>query len=436
MDLFGRLVLMLELSPKQRYFLKESTARLNFLVGSVRSGKTYVSIVRWLDFIQNAPKGNLAIIGRTASTIKRNIIDEICNLVGADAHHYIGKNELSLWGRRIYLIAGNDARAEGKLRGITLAGALADEATLLPESFFTMLLSRLSVPNAKLFGTTNPDSPYHWLKTDFLDREEELDLKHFHFNLEDNPSLTEEFKDNLKKEYRGLWYKRYIEGHWVLAEGAIFDFFDEKLHTIEYAPHAQGKYFVGVDYGTSNPTAFVMVGYNARSYPNVWVEKEYYWDPKDKLRQKTDSEFAEDLKSFIQEMPTADIYIDPSAASFKAELMKVGIRNVLDADNDVLNGIRFVSDLLTNGTLKVCKSCTNLIKEIQGYTWDPKAQMKGEDKPIKTRDHACDGLRYSLFTGIRPILAGSGMLLDDYRKLKSNYYGSKTLGEVERSFRW
>lgn len=389
---------MLNLSPKQKNAISESNARLNFWVGSVRSGKTYSSLLRWLEFVQEAPKGNLAMTGRTSATIKRNIIDEICNLIGADAHYFIGKQELTLWGRKIYIIPAVDERSEGKVRGLSLAGLYCDELTLIPQSFFTMALSRLSIPEAKLFATTNPDSPYHYIKTEFIDRQDELDLKVFEFYLDDNPSLTDGFKNALKKEYRGLWYKRFIGGEWCLAEGVIFDFFDNRLHVIDFPPGQAKEYLVGVDYGTINPTAFLLVGYNPRLYPNIWIEREYYYDSKEHNRQKTDSEYADDLKAFCKDLPISQIFIDPSAASFKLECQRQGIRNLYDANNDVLDGIRFVSSLFINGTLKICSQCANLIKEMASYRWDDKSKLSGIDKPLKQDDHLADCLRYIIFS--------------------------------------
>lgn len=397
---------MFSLSAKQKTSINESTSRINIWEGAVRSGKSFASLIRWLEYIQDAPPGNLVIVGRTATTIKHNIVDEICDLIGTDAKYYVGKNELNLWGKRIYLVGAADERAEQKIRGSTFSGAYVDEATLIPESFWTMLLSRLSSEGSKLFATTNPDTPFHWLKANYIDRKNELNLKMWKFNLEDNPSLTEEFKDNLKAEYQGLWYKRYIDGQWCLAEGSVYDFFDEKIHCISYPPGNGKEYYVGVDYGTTNPTAFVLVGYNPKHYPNMWVEKEYYYDSAAHNRQKTDTEYAQDLNTFIEGYPINMIYMDPSAASFKLECQRQSIRNIMDAENEVVDGIRFVASLMTNGTLKITKQCPNLVKEMGAYVWDPKSRDLGIDKPLKANDHLQDGLRYCLFSAFGK-LAGS-----------------------------
>jgi len=385
-----------ELSPQQKISLRDSDARLNIWEGAVRSGKSFSALLRFIEFAMSGIKGDFIIVGKSESSIKRNIISEIARLLGSEARYFSGKRELFLFGRRIHIVGANDERSEGKIRGASFAAALVDEATTIPESFFKMLLSRLSIDGAKLFATTNPDSPFHWLKVEYLDREKDLDLKRFKFVLDDNPSLTEDFKCNLKREYRGLWYRRFIDGDWVLAEGAIYDFFDKDLHCIDF-PQSHGKYYVaGVDYGTTNPSAFTMVGCNPDKYPNLWVEKEYYWSAKEMMRQKTDSEYAQDLINFCNGYNVKAIAIDPSAASFIAECNKQGVRNIRDANNDVLDGIRFTAQLLTEGTLKICRQCTHLLREVETYVWDETAALRGVEKPKKVNDHLIDSLRYSL----------------------------------------
>lgn len=386
------------LSEKQIYSLKNSTARLNIWEGPVRSGKSYSCYWRWIDFIQNGAPGPLIITGRTEPTIKRNIIRPLQELIGDDLQYKSGTGEVKLWGRTIDVVGANDERAEAKIRGSEFAGALMDEVTIIPENFTKMLFSRLSLPGSQFFGSTNPDSPFHWLKTDYIDKKDSMNIKVFSFKMEDNPSLTEEFKNDLKKEYSGLWYQRYIEGHWVLAEGAIYDFFDEKIHTISNPPGMASGYVVGIDYGTSNPCVFSLIGYNMGCYPNMWLEKEYYYDSKACNRQKSDSEYVDDLAKFIAGYNVKAVYVDPSALSLKVEMRKVGIPNVMDAVNDVLPGIRFQGQLLSNGTYKICMNCTNSIKEYSTYLWDEKASRRGIDQPLKQNDHCCDAQRYALYT--------------------------------------
>ena len=379
------------LSDKQIESFQQSTARINIYEGPVRAGKSFMALLKWLDFCKNGPEGPLIVCGRTDKTIKRNIILPLQEMVGNALVYCVGKGEITLYNRIMYVVGANDDRAEAKIRGSEFAGALLDEVSLLPETFFKMLLSRLSIEGAKLFCSTNPDSPYHWFKTDFINRAEELNCKVFSYTIRDNPTLSEQYIKDLSAEYQGLWYKRYILGEWVLADGAVYDFFDEGIHIIEAPPSQASYYILGIDYGTTNPCVFTLIGYNAGSYPNMWLEKEYYYDSKAELRQKSDYEYSLDLTEFIRGYNVKRIYIDPSAASLKQELKRNGIHNVTDAENDVLPGIRYVGQLLTNGTFKVCVNCVETIKEFANYLWDTKASEKGEDRPIKKFDHCFDG---------------------------------------------
>lgn len=384
--------------------IAESTARLNIWEGAVRSSKTVCSIVRWLEYVKTGPEGDLLMAAKTERTLKRNILDQIESIVGRGNFRYnMGAGEARLFDRRVYIAGANDERSEAKIRGVTLAGAYGDELTLWPESFFKMLLSRLSVEGASFFGTTNPDGPMHWLKVDYLDRADELSLRSWHFELEDNPNLSREFVESLKREYTGLWYKRFISGLWVMAEGAIYDMWDEDKHLFRDMPEQWTRLVVGVDYGTTNPCAFVRVG---QAGTKLYVPAEYYYDSRRAGRQKTDAEYAADLKQFIAGQPVQAIIVDPSAASFIAECRRQRIGPIRHADNSVLDGIRDVASYMGRDVLFVHEDCKNLRKELAGYVWDAKAQEKGEDKPVKANDHACDALRYGVRT-IWPARMGS-----------------------------
>ena len=245
----------LVLTRKQANSYAESTARYNIWVGAIRSGKSFASLLRFVKFIRQGPKGPVVIIGKSREAIKRNVIGPLRDLLGSHITYYAGKGEAQVGDRLIHVIGANDERAEHKIRGATFAGAYVDEITIIPESVFQMLVGRLSIKGAQLFGTTNPDSPFHWFKKKFIDRRDELDLKMWEFRLEDNPSLDATFIHNIRKDYQGLWYDRYILGKWVLAEGTVFDFFDRNLHTIDFPPGAAEKYICGIDYGTTNPCA-------------------------------------------------------------------------------------------------------------------------------------------------------------------------------------
>ncbi len=383
-------------SPKQIYSILNSNARMNIWVGSVRSGKTWAVNVRLIKEIKDGPLGDAMLLGTSREALQRNVVRPLCEFLSIPPPSD-KTTKMVLWNRVIHLLGAPDERAQARITGSTLALAGIDEGTLMPYGLFKMLQSRLSQKGAKMFITTNPSSPFHWLKTEIIDNKE-LDVKVFNFNLTDNPSLDPMFVENIKKEYKGIWYKRYILGEWALAEGAVYDFFDNSIHVIDHPPTRAKEYIVGVDYGTANPCVYVLIGIDYSVYPNMWCEKEYVYDSSKTNRQKTDSEYAEDLKEFISGYNVSSIYVDPSAASFKLECRHAGITNIYEADNDVHNGIRFQTQHLQNGSYKICKCCTITIQEYGNYLWDMKAALSGIERPLKSNDHTKDAERYGIFS--------------------------------------
>ncbi len=379
------------LSPKQIQSYTEATKRFNIWVGAVRSGKTYSSILKLINVIKNGPPGSGMIIGVNRDTIQRNVLLELYKFLGFSPPG-TKTTETKLYGRNIYFVGAHDEGAVRRIQGSTLAFAYVDEATCIPAPFWRMLLSRLSVKDSQLLATCNPESPQHWLKKEFIDRAGELDLAHWHFTLDDNPSLDPKYVENLKKEYTGTWFRRYILGEWCATQGAVFgDFDSDNMFDKDFV--APSYWIASLDYGTVNPTACHIAAITPKLWPQIRIEDEYYYDSAKKGRSKTDAELADDIKEFISWRPIRALYVDPAAASLKLELRARDIP-VLDANNDVLFGIKLMSKFIANKNLVFRNSCKNIIEQVQGYAWDPKAADRGEDKPIKQNDHAVDSVRY------------------------------------------
>lgn len=407
------------LSIAQERSIAQATARINIWDGSVRSGKTIGSLLRWLVFVSRAPRGGaLVVVGKTYDTVARNVFGPLGDpeLFGPAARlvkYTRGAPTATILGRTIEVITANDARAEARLRGLTAAGAYVDEATLIPEAFWDQLLARLSVPGAQLFATTNPDNPGHWLRKKFILRQGELNLRYWHFTIEDNHSLDPAYVEALKAEYVGLWYRRFILGHWVQAEGAVYDMWDPEQHVVNDAqmPRILRWIACGVDYGTTNPFAALTLGVGEPEpdgHTRLYLAGEWRWDSKLRRKSLTDIEYSQKLRGWLAKHPNPHepavlgvhpewTVVDPSAASFLQQLFRDGITPV-KANNDVADGIRNVASLLGRGLLKVHESCSGLIDEIGGYSWDDKAAEKGEDKPIKADDHSLDAARYAIHT--------------------------------------
>lgn len=407
------------LAGKQLHSTTLATARGNLWEGAVRSSKTISSILVWLQYVRSGPAGPLLMAGKTERTLKRNIIDPIIEMVGSRRCVYkAGAGELVLFGRTIYTAGANDERAAEKIKGMTLAGAYLDEVTTFPESFFSMLGTRLSVDGARWFGTTNPEGPNHWLKKKFLDRARlhlrrdgtlaesqdptAIDLHRFSFALDDNPYLPAAYVESLKLEYTGLFYRRYVLGEWCLAEGVVYDMFNETRHVVDLLPDMARWMCVGLDYGTINPFAALLVGVGTDN--RLYVASEYRHDSRLARRQLTDAEYSEGLRDWLASYEHRGmkgvqpqwVFVDPSAASFMTQLWVDGMPGVAKADNTVKDGIRSVSVALGQNVLSIHRSCRGLLGELPSYAWDDKAALRGEDAPLKINDHSADALRYAL----------------------------------------
>ena len=402
-----------EFSPKALDFLANADARLNILYGSVRSSKTINCTVKWLDYLVNGPEGDLAMLGKTIATLKRNVLNDLLDIVGDKNYKWVNRQEgeLLIFGRRVYCFGANNEDAESKIRGATFAGAYCDEANLYPQSVFNQLMARMSVKGAQCFCNCNPDSPFHWFYTDYITNEDIHDKKVWHFMMDDNLSLDPDYKKSLEEMYTGVWYDRMILGLWVAAEGRIYDMWEPSKHLVntwklindQHINSQAIKWIVGCDYGT----ATVMTWGLYAKLPNgvVYKVREFYYDATKQTQQKTDGQFADMFRGWLSSIShqlgciihPKVVYCDPSAASWKLELMQRGYI-VQDANNDVINGIRYVSTQLTKGTFLVDNTCTNTNQEYNSYVWDSKAQQQGKDKPLKTHDHTCDCDRYVLYT--------------------------------------
>ena len=64
------------ITEKQREYLSSGRfARINLLEGSVRSGKTWISLVAWALFVASMPRdAEFLMVGKTLTTLRRNCL--------------------------------------------------------------------------------------------------------------------------------------------------------------------------------------------------------------------------------------------------------------------------------------------------------------------------------------------------------------------------
>lgn len=366
--------------------------------GAVRSGKTLCMGLSFFWWAMARFRGRqFGLCAKTLGGLRRNLLSGLLPVLremGFECTERTAQNLLRVrFGRRentFYLFSGKDEGSAALIQGITLAGVLLDEVALMPRSFVEQACARCSVSGSKLWFSCNPEGPGHWFYREWIQKCRERRALYLHFTMEDNPTLSPEVIRRYADTFSGAFYHRFILGEWVAAEGRVYDFFDEDY--LRDPPEGEmEQWCISCDYGTVNPASFGLWGRR----DGVWYRvKEYYYDAKAHQRQKTDGEYAQDLRRLAGRRRIHLVVVDPSAASFITLLRREGW-HVIRGDNNVLTGIRITADLLRQGRIVICPACRDAIREFSQYCWDDQAVG---DRVKKIHDHAMDEIRYFAVT--------------------------------------
>ena len=370
-----------------------------FCDGAVRSGKTLAMGLGFFLWAQTCFQGRkFGVCGKTISSLRRNVLSEILpRLAGMGAVWREKRSEnlvtVNFLGHEnyFYLFGGRDEGSAALIQGVTLAGLLLDEAALMPRSFVEQACARCSVAGSRLWFNCNPAGPGHWMYKTWIQQAERRNCLRLHFTMEDNPSLTPQIRQRYEQLYTGVFYRRFVLGEWVQAEGRVYDFFSpEMVRPVPEGPF--DKWYISCDYGTVNPTSMGLWG----RCGGVWYRvKEFYYSSRQAQRQMTDEEYAAALGNLADGRSITAVIVDPSAASFIEALRRKGWR-VRKADNDVISGIRLTSDCLKDGRVVICEGCGDCLREMEEYVWDLSAGER--DRVKKEHDHAMDDMRYFVST--------------------------------------
>lgn len=372
--------------------------------GAVRSGKTLCMGLSFFVWACSTFRGTrFGICGKTIASLRRNVLSELLpklKVIGFRVQEKRTENLVRVTYRGktndFYIFGGRDESSSALIQGITFAGILLDEVALMPRSFVEQACARCSVTGSRLWFNCNPEGPQHWFYNEWILGAQARNCLYLHFTMEDNPSLSPAIRQRYARLYSGVFYRRFILGQWVAAEGRVYDFFDA-ADAPPVPPGEFSQWYISCDYGTVNPASFGLWGLQK----GVWYRvKEFYFDSRREMRQMTDSEYAAALRELAGTREITAVIVDPSAASFIALLRQEGW-NVRKADNDVMGGIRKTSDLLKSGKLVICATCRDCLREMEQYVWDLNA---GRDAVKKEHDHAMDDMRYFAAT----VLSGPG----------------------------
>lgn len=398
------------LGQKQLEILRFRRTSYSYLIcdGAVRSGKTSLMMVGFVDdAMERFNAQRFGICGKTVDSAIKNVIEPYISMRYAQQSYQIKWSR----SRKILTITkggvtnifevfgGKDESSYMLIQGRTLAGCLIDEEVLQPRSFVEQAITRCSVTGSKIWFSCNPAGTQHWFNQEWILRAEERNALHLHFVLTDNPGLSPETIQRYEQAFSGVFYRRYILGEWVDAEGLVYPFFAANEDTYLFKDSIaglEGRFFVSIDYGTHNPCSMgLWVVNNGKA---IRIKESYYDSTRTKV-QRTDEEHYSELERLVKGYYIQSVIVDPSAASFIETIRRHGRFVVIQANNDVINGIRCVGSLLQAGLIKIHESCADSRREFGLYAWDEKSS---EDRVLKEFDHAMDDIRYFCYTIFAP----------------------------------
>ena len=381
--------------------------------GAIRSGKTSFMAIAFVDdAMRRYNRHRFAICGKTVESAIKNIVEPYLGVKAAREKYHISwrradKTMVITQGKRqniFEIFGGKDESSFALIQGRTLAGVMFDEVALQTRSFVEQAMARCSVEGSRYWFNCNPDSPNHWFYKEWIKETQRHNALYLHFELDDNPALSQAIKDRYRATYSGVFYDRYINGLWAAADGIIYPMFHKGKHMVKSKPRPYSKYYVSIDYGTSNPTSMGLWG----AYGGKWYRiADSYYDGR-KQNPRTDEEHYRELERLVAEnikmqnpfAAVQAVIVDPSAVSFIQTIKRHGRFRVKPAENDVVEGICNTATELNAKRLLFCDCCHNIFEEFRAYVWDKKASERGEDKPVKQSDHAMDDMRYFVNTVI------------------------------------
>ena len=360
--------------------------------GAIRSGKTIACIIGFLTWSQETFQGESFILaGKTMGALKKNVIRPMLQILeawdwpysyirsGTDARLEIGSNSYFLYG-------ANTEAAQDALQGLTAAGAYMDEAALFPKSFVDQAIGRCSVKGAKVWMNCNPEGPHHYIREEFLlpEKQTEKRVYHLHFMMRDNLSLSPEVVERYERAWPhgSVFYKRFILGQWVAADGLIYQQFADNVndYLVDEAWLLQNKIVmatIGVDFGgTKSAHSFTLTGFTA-GFRQVVVLDEFYCKKRLNPSQLQDA-FINFVLRAQGKYKVYEAYCDSAEQTLIAGLeqacadrgVRIDIRNALKGP--INDRIAFYNSLIAQNRWKVMRHCTNVISAFEQAVYDEK----------------------------------------------------------------
>lgn len=215
----------------------------------------------------------------------------------------------------------------------------------------------------------------------FIERRDELDICITKFLLEDNSFLDPEYVSALKQEYTGVYYDRFIQGLWVVAEGAVYKVFSENISSYHTDKPQYDYCSIGVDIG-GNKSAHTFVASGLKNDGSMLTA---LMSRRHTATGTTTEDFYRLFDSFLADfiklygIPRY-IFVDSAEQMITNGLReRYGPRSkynisVRGSDKErIMERVRVTTMLMTQGRFKMTADCESLKEAFRGAVYKEKS---------------------------------------------------------------
>ena len=400
----------MEFSDKQRYLALYGSrpAKDVIVTGPGQCGKSEAAIAGFMQHsLRVVTNGLFAVVTRSKPQMNSVVLPKIIEwcrrnnirIALKDDHFFVDDYHGGV-SKFLLIISGEGKESvQARLYGPTLDGIYADEIDKTSKPVLDILATRrFATAHSKMLGTMNPTHPNHHIKTELIDKLEDIGGEWIKFGLADNPVLDIESVMNTAKNMTPAMFKRMVLGEFAADSGLIYPI----INVVAAPPAPVTRYEVGVDYARYGVTAAVLVAF----HPGGWTVVDEFYDDASITGDIKDADKADKMfNQFIASAGSISSWAVPTdGGGIYDRLKDIAKGDVNRARDKVSPGIGILRSRFEGkrtGRLSVASDCRLLLGEAATYSWAKNPSERGESIPDKASAkgaHLLDALRYQAAT--------------------------------------
>ena len=273
-----------------------------------------------------------------------------------------------------------------RLRGAAVSWIWMDEAAMMSEDTYKILLGCILATKGVIFMTTTPRG-LNWVSEVAKESEKNQLFGFVKSRSRNNTYLDSETLKILEGQYSDDFARQELDAEFVSFEGLVYKAFSQRHVIPSLLQVPSGSEVIGgVDNGYGDPFVHLWI---VKNNGNYYVVDEYY-EPGRPI-----DAVARSIKASRWDKSVIRRWADPSGAQERCDLDRWGIATY-PARNEIQSGINEVARIIEQGKLYITQNCVHTIKEIFQYHYPSRNGRNSGEKPVDCNNHAMDALRYAI----------------------------------------